>query len=104
LSYGIPFLAARTGGIPELIDPVDRDKVLFDDLSAALTNVLEHGGWIARAAVSQDETRRSWRAMHANWKTFLPKRDEPKWRGLRAVALIDHRQGCDLDATLKSLE
>lgn len=43
-SLGIPFLAASTGGIPELIDPRDHSLALFlptaNDLATALKNVL----------------------------------------------------------------
>jgi glycosyltransferase involved in cell wall biosynthesis len=74
LASGIPFLATRTGGIPELVADDDRDRVLFDHSTAGLRNALldaiEHGGWIAKPAISQDDTRASWRAMHAHWQSL----------------------------------
>jgi glycosyltransferase involved in cell wall biosynthesis len=107
LSLGIPFLAARTGGIPELIDEVDREHVLFhystESLAKALRNSIEHGGRIAKPAVSQEETRRSWTAMHRNWRTFLPPHAEPAPSTYHVAAIIEHHQGARLDLTLQSL-
>ena len=40
IEYGIPFLAARTGGIPELVAEADRERVLFDPTDGALTTAL----------------------------------------------------------------
>src|SRR5206468_11362895 len=71
LASGIPFLATRTGGIPELVADDDRDRVLFDHSTTGLRNalleVIEHGGWIATQAISQDDTRASWRSVLAYW-------------------------------------
>ncbi|HVT03753.1 MAG TPA: class I SAM-dependent methyltransferase [Thermoanaerobaculia bacterium] len=108
LSWGIPFLAARTGGIPELIHPDDRARVLFDystdDLCASILRAVEDGGWIARPTITQEETRRSWSDMHSHWRTFLPNQGrygstEPR----RVLALVDHHTGLNLEATLQSL-
>ncbi len=53
LEYGIPFLAAWTGGIPELIAASDRQRVLFkptvDGLATALRHALKSPAGIARA-------------------------------------------------------
>lgn len=106
LAAGIPFLAARTGGIPELV--AEGEKVLFDHsiegLRAALLDAIEHGGWIVTPATTQEETRRSWLSMHAHWKSFLPAPRPPQWRDLRLSVIVDHRAGRDLDRTMKSLE
>jgi O-antigen biosynthesis protein len=44
IEHGIPFIAARTGGIPELVVDADRPRVLFDptveDLATALRRAL----------------------------------------------------------------
>jgi glycosyltransferase involved in cell wall biosynthesis len=107
LGLGIPFLAARAGGIPELVDAGDRDHVLFQGtpsaLADALRGALEHGGRIAKPAVSQEETRRSWTAMHASWRTFLPPPEEPTVRTFRVAAIVEHQEGARLDRTLASL-
>jgi hypothetical protein len=47
LEYGIPFIASNVGGVPELIAPDDRPRILFEptaeDLEAALRRVLGEG-------------------------------------------------------------
>src|SRR5260370_10562856 len=64
LAWGIPFLAARTGGLPELIYPADHDRVLFDcttdSLCKSLLGALDAGGWIAAPSQSQQDTRLVW--------------------------------------------
>ncbi len=107
LSLGIPFLASRTGGIPELIAETDRDHVLFEysaeALGNALRNAIEHGGWIAKPSVPQDDSRRSFVEMHAHWRMFLPARDDVANPPASVAAIIDHRAGARLDLTLQSL-
>jgi glycosyltransferase involved in cell wall biosynthesis/predicted O-methyltransferase YrrM len=108
LAAGVPFLAARTGGIPELVEKDDRDRVLFDyeteALRKALEDALEHGGWIARPAVAPEETRRSWTEMHAHWRELLPRADESQGPpAATVVAIIDHPAGGQLARTLESL-
>ena len=107
ICWGIPFLAARTGGIPEIIDEPDREHTLFDYATGSLRNALgdaiARGGWIAKPAVPQDATRRVWAAMHANWRTFRPPREDAVVRPLSVAAIIDHRAGSRLDLTLDSL-
>jgi len=107
LGAGIPFLAARTGGIPELVEPADRGRVLFDytteALRRALEEAIEHGGWIARPAVSPEETRRSWREMHAHWRELLPRAGASERPVATVAAIIDHPAGAPLALTLNSL-
>jgi glycosyltransferase involved in cell wall biosynthesis len=107
LSWGIPFLAARTGGIPEIVDEADHDYVLFDgtteSLAAALHDVLQDGAWIARPALPQEEIRRSWIAMHAHWRRFLPRPEHAVLAPFGVAVLIDHPGGAPLDVTLQSL-
>jgi glycosyltransferase involved in cell wall biosynthesis len=40
MEHGVPFVAARTGGIPELIAEPDRERVLFEPTTAALARAL----------------------------------------------------------------
>jgi glycosyltransferase involved in cell wall biosynthesis/predicted O-methyltransferase YrrM len=108
LAAGIPFLATRTGGIPELVAAEDRDRVLFDSTSASLRDALldsiERGAWTARASVNPDDTSESWRRMHRHWQEFLPA---PAPTGRDAVkmvlAIVDHPPGAPLRRTLDSL-
>jgi glycosyltransferase involved in cell wall biosynthesis len=47
LEHGIPFIASNVGGVPELIDPADRARVLFEPtaegVEAAIRRVLAEG-------------------------------------------------------------
>jgi glycosyltransferase involved in cell wall biosynthesis/predicted O-methyltransferase YrrM len=106
LGCGIPFLAARTGGIPELIHADDRDNVLFDPstegLNVALRTAVERGAPIARPAISQEETRRTWIDMHEHWQSFLRPGTQPD-RPLTVAAIIDHIAGAAAGRTIDSL-
>ncbi|HKO56448.1 MAG TPA: class I SAM-dependent methyltransferase [Thermoanaerobaculia bacterium] len=107
LAWGVPFLAARTGGIPELVAAEDRGRVLFHDsteaLRAALAGVMERGGWIARPAVEQEEIRRTWTALHREWRRFAPPPPAAETRRHEVIAVVDHRAGDSLDAALQTL-
>jgi len=77
LAYGIPFLAARSGGVPELIDQADHDRVLFDCTTAALCKsllrALEIGGGSARR--HNRNRRRGWVVLvHQNARRYLTSR------------------------------
>jgi glycosyltransferase involved in cell wall biosynthesis len=108
LSWGIPFLAARTGGIPELVHEADQGEVLFEytseALRAALLRALDLGGWIARPALEQAAVRRGFSALHAHWRALIRPRPSA-WSTFRrpVTAIVDHRAGLDLTATLASL-
>ena len=106
LGCGIPFLAARTGGIPELIHADDRDNVLFDPstegLNVALRNVIARGASIARPAIPQEETRRTWIDMHSHWRSFLQRRTQSEGT-LTVAAIIDHSSGAAAGRTIDSL-
>lgn len=109
LSWGIPFLATHTGGIPELVAEADRGHVLFDHstegLRVALLEALDHGGWIAQPAIPQDDTRTSWRAFHAGWQESRPAANgqPPTANKSPLVAvIIDHRATANIDRTYAS--
>ena len=107
LECGIPFLAARTGGIPELIADDDRERVLFESdvesLCNAIRNAIANGSVAAKAAVPQTESRRSFIDMHAHWRSFLPPRKTRSDDQPTVAAIIEHRLGDRLDLTLASL-
>ena len=69
LCIGIPFVASRSGGIPEAIAAEDVDRVTFsvDPLSLAerLRAALREGVAVARPAVDPEENRRQWVAWHS---------------------------------------
>lgn len=102
------FIAARTGGIPELIDPQDRDRVLFDydagALAIKIVQSLTHGCAPALAANSQDACRARWVDAYAALPDLVGSRAAGEAGEHRWLALIDHYQGDDLAATMASLE
>ncbi len=108
LAWGIPFLAARTGGTPELIRESDHDAVLFDytseALRGALLEALDGGGRIAAPSQSQAETRHWWSLFHARTGAVLANDETAEPTGAdRVVAIIDGRSTTDLGTTLESL-
>ena len=68
LVAGIPFVAVRTGGIPELIAPDDVDNVCFEAkpeaLCAVLCRALTEGIYPARAVVAAGDNEQAWIALH----------------------------------------
>ena len=64
LTHGSPFIASNVGGVPELIAPEDRARVLFepsaDALAAALRRVLADGPVPARPAFSRETSLAAW--------------------------------------------
>src|SRR5581483_4801043 len=106
LAEQVPFLAARSGGIPELIAEGDRDHVLFEPSLEGLANALQRamasGVRTANPAVPRDVNLESWRALHAHWKSFLPPQ-QPRSASMTFAAIIEHRAGDLLGRTLNSL-
>lgn len=75
LGFGIPFIASRTGGIPELIADADHARVLFDysppAIAAALRRAIEDGIECAQPALAPGTTRRQWLNAHLGWRGWL---------------------------------
>jgi glycosyltransferase involved in cell wall biosynthesis len=104
LQFGFPFIAADTGGIPELIDPDDHERHLFayrlDALMSCIVDKLDNGIGSARPSVSIIENRARWLGMHKNWRALrrpaTASAAAPRW-GL----IIEHSGSLgDLEATL----
>jgi O-antigen biosynthesis protein len=70
LNLGLPFLAAAAGGIPELIAPVDRERVLFSPDSKSLAErmkaVLDSGISPGRPAFTAEEAKEEWLSLHSD--------------------------------------
>jgi glycosyltransferase involved in cell wall biosynthesis len=107
LTFGIPFIASGTGGVPELIAVADRDAVLFDYSPNALARKLEQivrdGVRLARPALSQAANRQRWINAHRSWRELLPAELPSLEPPRRLCAVIDHASGLGLEATLASL-
>jgi GT2 family glycosyltransferase/glycosyltransferase involved in cell wall biosynthesis len=81
LSNTIPCLASNVGGIPELVDPRDRDRTLFTPrpatLAERLTGSLKHGHAPSRPAVHPHTTRDIWLNWHEKTARDLQALSEP---------------------------
>lgn len=89
IERGIPFLAARTGGIPELVSADDRERVLFApdtaDLAEALSRALADGAFApARPARDPHESPRAWAHLVETVEPLERPRDAPA----AAVAIV----------------
>ena len=77
---GVPLLASKVGGIPEIIDPADVEKICFDPgpdvLAERLRGALDQGAFSARPSASFTDTARMWTDFHANLAN-LAKHERP---------------------------
>jgi glycosyltransferase involved in cell wall biosynthesis/GT2 family glycosyltransferase len=66
---GVPLLASNIGGIPEIIDPADRDSVCFEPrphlLAQRLRAALREGACSSRPSASFADTERTWVRWHS---------------------------------------
>ncbi|MEK6541816.1 MAG: glycosyltransferase family 4 protein [Pseudomonadota bacterium] len=107
LAHDLPFIAARTGGIPELIAAADHAHILFDYSADALAERLRVAVTVgiapARAAQLQSLSRAAWGELFPHWHT--QRFPEPPYEAERPLALlVDHWPGSDIAATLASCE
>jgi glycosyltransferase involved in cell wall biosynthesis len=84
LGAGIPFIASNVGGIPELIHPEDRERVLVRpepaDLAAALERALREGHAPARPAHDFAEVELKWLAWHGSLLAEQRAKQSPSQR------------------------
>lgn len=111
LQNNVPFLAARRGGIPELVHPDDGEKILFNynthDLVAHLRDVIRNGLAPARPAIPIDENRGRWIGMHLEWRAYLgaAPRNDQSTPAPRIAVFVDYSGPADeLVETLDALE
>jgi len=68
MQFGFPFLASENGGIPELIHPEDRARVLFpysaEGIAQSLGRALDDAVMTARPRFSAAERRHEWQRLH----------------------------------------
>src|SRR5262249_22042336 len=85
IEHGVPFVATRTGGIPELIAEDDRARVLCDpnadELAAALRHALTSDGFApARPARDARESVDAWLALVDSVERAAPAHAAPATR------------------------
>ena len=98
LWVGIPFLAARTGGIPELIHPADLKRVTFEPTAKAFASSLEHvlekGADIASPSFNIEENGKHWVDWHQQSiptsKLEIPTSSE--YLSVSVCIIIDHSE------------
>jgi len=77
LGAGIPFIATRVGGIPEMVEPEDLDRVLVAPdaaaLAAALERALREGHAPARPAHDFATVELQWLAWHGSLLSAVPE-------------------------------
>jgi glycosyltransferase involved in cell wall biosynthesis len=80
LVHGIPFIASNVGGVPELIEPEDHARVLFEPnvaaLAAALRRVLADGQLPARPAFDRRASLEGWSEVVALQPSMRRRDDE----------------------------
>jgi glycosyltransferase involved in cell wall biosynthesis len=109
LQFGIPFIAARRGGIPELIHPDDQAVHLFDYKVASLAErmlaTINEGIGLARPAISVAENQARWLGMHVDWRRYLLPIHSGEVAAVRRYGVvIDHAGDAEeLARTLTSL-
>jgi glycosyltransferase involved in cell wall biosynthesis len=125
LYEGIPFLASNRGGIPELVAPADRDRVLAPAVAAQfasrllsiLTNTrptsetspVSNGGvdplLPTKPAESFDDAGRAWLKWHAALRpgTIEPAQHSPKPEPRISVCIAHYQRPALLEQMLESL-
>lgn len=109
LHAGTPFLAADVGGIPELVAPADRPRVLFPrdaaSLAARLAAVLGAPLPPARPATPEDAARDAWAALHRDALALRRRAPAaPAARPTVSVVVATHERPTLLPRAVASLE
>ena len=73
--HGIPFVASNVGGVPELVDPAERDRVLFEPTAAGVEAALRRA--LAEERVRPPRPAFSAEASSERWEEVLQLRPEP---------------------------
>src|SRR5262249_37074274 len=111
IDAGVPFLAAATGGIPELICESDRPLVLFDydaaRLEARLADALDRPPITVRPTFTNAENGNRWIEFHARWQDHLAAVHRisrgPQLNAFFSVVIFGADSRQTLTATLSSL-
>lgn len=105
LEFGLPFLAAEAGGVPELIHPEDRADILFPFDTQALSDRLERaladGVRPARLAQPREERLKRWLDFHD--EDFAPAKRQPPAPAALDIVIEAGTDAALLRRTLASL-
>ena len=110
LARGVPFLASRVGGVPEMVREADAGRVLFDPtppaLAAALARALAEGAAPARPRVDEAANRAAWDAFGPAALAPRPRpRAARRGGGPRvSVCLVHHERPDFLLQAVEALE
>ncbi len=108
MAIGIPFIAARTGGIPELVDERDHEEVLFEPrpeaLAGRLSQVISGGIVPARAAEASEDILGRWVSAFESHRQLAAPVPAPSQRLAAVAVIVDAPAGADLSCSLASLE
>jgi GT2 family glycosyltransferase len=108
LGSGIPFVAAATGGIPEMIRPADRERVLFapdaQDFASRLAVVLRKGLAPAPIRIAPSRTLGQWLHWHDRAVPQLARRPAARRTTPLVSVCVTHRnRPAMLAAALESI-
>lgn len=111
LQHGIAFIATNVGGIPELIDPSDHARILFDPnpamLGSRLVDALTKESPLPRPACSSDRVEELWSGWLREVRTERSARPAvqavPPARPKVSVCLVHFERPALLRQSLKSL-
>ena len=109
LGRGIPFVATAVGGIPEMIDGADHERVLAPPEAAGIADrirqVLREGAVPAAPAYEPRDVRRAWVAWHEA-QVIPPPTPRPALpqRPLVSVCLATRNRGAVLQQAIASIE
>ncbi len=92
LEHGIPFLASRVGGIPELIHTDDIDRVCYDRspavLASLLARVVREGALPARHRISREDRLQSWLGFYQTIPAHRGQRASPPTADPASLPLV----------------
>ncbi|WP_296819973.1 glycosyltransferase [Brevundimonas sp.] len=108
LERGVPFVASRVGGIPEMVAAADADRVLFDpnppDMVRALKRVLGEGAAAARPSVDPEANARAWAGFAPSDAPRAPVRPVRHLGPSVTVCLVHHERPDMLLQAIEGLE
>jgi glycosyltransferase involved in cell wall biosynthesis/GT2 family glycosyltransferase len=107
LAAGVPFLAANTGGIPEMLLDEDRPAVLFDLTAASIADRIQRaltaGVAPIRPRLAFDRANRDWLEWHSRARRERPARAQLEAAPLVSIVITHFNRPRLLDQALDSI-